>query len=405
MKQLSLFFILPFFSILFCCSSGGNDNSEKSIDGLEIIKVDLSKAREGKLSEFFEPEIEYIWLKDDVEGAQLGNLNKVFFREDKIFTLDIFGCKCIQIFDREGNFLSKIRAYGEGPKQYKDFDDATIVNNEVLLLGVVPPKLMWFSTEGEFLKEEKLKDFTGTGIYSENEKRYYFYSNPREPGAYFLQSVDSIFQDTLSTIPYNENRYYGSFSEKNSFKKSSNSIYFGMPFNDTIYQTHSGKLIPKIVFDFGQNAQNNEELKKMEENSNPLEELDFINKKAKLYFVPHQWFITESLLYSDFMYRGESFNVFFDRYNQIPYVLGRPINDDLNEGFDPFSINYQFNQAKVGTIISGKGLFDILQKKKAELGQEGFEEYVKGKGKNFAQAAFAAKDSENPVLIVYSVEK
>ncbi|WP_439489999.1 6-bladed beta-propeller [Algoriphagus sp.] len=400
----------PLFIILICtifvsCSSGNKENLAEGSDGLQIIKVDLSKAREGKLSEFFEPEIEYIWLRDDSEDSQLGNLNKVFFHEDKIFTLDIFGCKCIQIFDREGKYLSKIRAYGEGPKQYKDFDDATIVNNEVLLLGVVPPKLMWFSTEGEFLKEEKLKDFTGTGIYSENEKRYYFYSNPREPGAYFLQSVDSVFQDTLSTIPYNENRYYGSFSEKNSFKKSSNSIYFGMPFNDTIYQTHSGKLIPKIVFDFGQNAQNNEELKKLEENSNPLEELDFINKKAKLYFEAGHWFVNETFIYSVLHYEEKYFNLFFDRTTQRTHLLKGRISDDLNEGLDPYSIIHQFDDTKVGTRIPGKTLFKELQKKKAELGQEGFEEYVKGKGKNFAQAAFAAKDSENSVLIVYSVQK
>ncbi|MGX7835910.1 6-bladed beta-propeller, partial [Campylobacter fetus subsp. venerealis] len=84
------------------------------------------EAREGKLSEFFEPEIEYIWLKDDSEDSQLGNLNKVFFHEDKIFTLDIFGCKCIQIFDKSGSFLSKIHAYGDGPEKYMDFDDATV---------------------------------------------------------------------------------------------------------------------------------------------------------------------------------------------------------------------------------------------------------------------------------------
>lgn len=52
-----------------------------------------------------------------------------------------------------------------------------------------------------------------------------------------------------------------------------------------------------------------------------------------------------------------------------------------------------------------KTLFKILQEKKSELGQEAFEEFVKGKGKNFVQVAFAAKDSENPVLIVYAVKK
>jgi hypothetical protein len=81
------------------------------------------------------------------------------------------------------------------------------------------------------------------------------------------------------------------------------------------------------------------------------------------------------------------------------------ISDDPNEGLDPYYIIYQFDEVKVGVTYPCKTLFKILQEKKAELGQEGFEEFVKGKGKNFAQAAFAAIYSENPVLIVYTVKK
>jgi hypothetical protein len=113
MKNLCLFLLLVYSSVFISCSTSVETNSDQSSDGLEIIKVDLSEAREGKLSEFFEPEIEYIWLKDDSKDAQLGGLNKVFFYDDKIFTLDIFGCKCIKIFDSTGNYVSKIRAYGE----------------------------------------------------------------------------------------------------------------------------------------------------------------------------------------------------------------------------------------------------------------------------------------------------
>ena len=182
MKNLCLFLLPVYSSIFISCSTNVETNSYQSSDGLEIIKVDLSEAREGKLSEFFEPEIEYIWLKDDSEDAQLGDgLPKIFFHDGKIITLDIFGCHCVQIFDRSGKFLSKIRAYGEGPEKYLDFDDAIVVNNELLLLGVFPPKLMWFSLEGKFLREEKLAQQIGSGVFSEEDKRYYFHTSTRDP--------------------------------------------------------------------------------------------------------------------------------------------------------------------------------------------------------------------------------
>ena len=81
------------------------------------------------------------------------------------------------------------------------------------------------------------------------------------------------------------------------------------------------------------------------------------------------------------------------------------IKDDIDEGFDPYSTIYGFGGDKVGLKIPGRDLYEILQKKKEELGKEAFEQYKNGKGKNFAQAVFSAKDSENPVLIIYTPKK
>jgi len=406
MKHLSTFSLLLGILLFYgACTNTSSTESISSSDGLEIIKVDLSEAREGKLSEFFEPEIEYIWLKDDSEEAQVRGLNKIFFHEDKIFTLDIIGCHCIKIFDRSGKFLSKIRAYGEGPEKYLDFADAIIVNEEVLLLGVFPLKQMWFSLDGKFLREEKLAKHIGSAVFSEEDKRYYLHSKYRGPGEYFVESVDESFQDTIKFFPFHKAGFYGNLSGRNIFQKSKNSLYFAMPFNDTIYQVNAGKFIPKLAFDFGVYGRPIDELKRNSERLNLEQQLDFLNKNSQLYFVSSLWFITEFQLYSAFYYKAETYNVFFDRKSQMTRVIKGRISDDLNEGFDPYSIFNKFGSEKVGFNIHGKTLFKSLQKKKAELGQAGFEDYVRGKGKNFALTAFAAKDSENPVLIVYTVKK
>ena len=251
MKKLSFFLKLILILTLISCSKSEKSDFKGPNEGLETIKIDLSEAREGKISEFFEPEIEYIWLKDDLEDAQLsGGLHKIIFHEDKILTLDIFGCHCIKIFDKSGQYLSKIRAYGEGPEKYLEFDDAQIVNNELLLMGVFPPKLMWFSLGGDFLREEKLNEHIGSGVYSEEDLRYYFYSPFLGPEEYFLTSVNKSFQDTLRYFPFDLDGYSGGFSSRNNFIIS-DEIYLGRPFNDTILKLSEGQFEPKLFLDFG----------------------------------------------------------------------------------------------------------------------------------------------------------
>ena len=110
----------------------------------------------------------------------MGSLQKVFFQKDKIITLDVYDCECVKLFDMSGKYLSKIDAYGEGPGQYLEFDDAALVGNEIMFLGIYPPKLMWFDLDGKFLREEKLARPTDTGVFTEDEKRYYFFNDTRD---------------------------------------------------------------------------------------------------------------------------------------------------------------------------------------------------------------------------------
>tara|TARA_R110002020_G_scaffold146343_1_gene320938 strand:+ start:64718 stop:65995 length:1278 start_codon:yes stop_codon:yes gene_type:complete len=405
MKQIYAYLLFFFCGIFISCSSDDRSNSDQASDGLEIIKVDLSEARDGKLSEFFEPEIEYIWLKDDVEEGLLGReLSQIFFHDDRIYVMDIFGCQCIQIFDRSGKFLNKLRSYGEGTGQYLDFDGALVRNGEIMLVGVFPRKLMWFDLNGEFLREQKVSQRFGGAIYSDREKRYYLFNKASESGQFFIESVNESFEDTVQVIPFDPEIYYGSYSDRNNLKSFNGRIYFGQPFQDTIFIANDGNFIPKLVFDFGEYGQGQEEMIKIKENLEPLQQMEFLNNRAKLY-LSTIWHITDSQLYLKASHEKESYNIFYTREDNRTHVINDEFVNDLNESPHVNSFFYQFSEGKVGCTIPGKILFKDLQKKKAKLGQEGFEEYVKGKGKNFAQAAFAAKDSENPVLIVYTVKK
>ncbi|MCC5938079.1 MAG: 6-bladed beta-propeller [Lunatimonas sp.] len=380
---------------------GSCKQETKSDTGLEMISVDLSQLRTGKLSEFFKPEIEYIWLKDDTEDAHLyAGLHQIHFYQNRIYTLDIFGCTCIHIFDRSGNYLSKIKSYGEGPGQYLDFDAAAFVDGELVLLGIHPRKIMWFSLEGEYLREVSFREQLGPGVFSERDQRYYLYTPTREPGAYFVKSFDKSLKDTLNYFPYDPEKLYGHFSGRDFFQKSHENLYYGMAYSDTIYQIDEGVFVPKLVFDFGKYAQDLEEVKSLEGTEKAL---DFINNWAKLYF-RGQYLISEKQLYTMLVYEKTGINVFFDREHQQTHVIKDRIVDDIDGVFDPHYIIYTFEPGKVGIKVPGRDLYKTLLEKKERMSQSDYENWINTNGRNFAEIATEARESENPVLIVYTMK-
>jgi|GEM_PF-1127074 len=399
---LQVFFVLLISSISISCSSGDKANTGIAKDGLEIIKVDLAEAREGKLSEFFEPEIEYIWLKETTEEGLIGSgARKIFFHEEKIYLIETQGCKCIQIFDKSGNYLNKIEAFGDGSGQYLQFYGAIIKDDELMLSGVFPNKLMWFDLDGKFLREQKVEQQIGAAAYSDREKRYYFYTNASEKGEYFFESLN---EDSVKSVPFDANTFYGYYSGASTLQEQGEKIFFGMPLQDTIYEANKSQLTARYVWDFGKYGQDIKQFKKYDVEVNPMDYIKFLNSEAKLYF-EESWFILEKLLISSFRHEGDSYLMVYDRINRQPNLITKLLINDLDEIYVYANIFIQFSERRIGAAFPGKTLYKELEKKKAALGQKGYEEYINGKGKNFAKAAFAAKDSENPVLIVYTVKK
>ncbi|EON78517.1 hypothetical protein ADIS_0986 [Lunatimonas lonarensis] len=366
---------------------------------MEIISVDLSQSRSGKLSEFFEPHIEYIWLEDKEDEAHLtSGLQEIHFYQNRIFTLDIFGCKCIQIFDKSGKYLARIKAYGEGPGEYLDFDAAAFVDGELVLLGVFPRKIMWFNLDGEFLRELSFRERLGPGVFSDHDQRYYLYTPTREPDGYFVKSFDKSLQDEMNYFPYDPERFYFEDSGRDYFKKSQDHLYYGMTFWDTIYQVEDGHFIPKLAFDFGKYGQNPDDLKNMDD---IMQRLDFLNNQTKMYFYS-RYFLTEKQLYTVLTYENKGYSLFFDRENQKSHVIKGRLLNDIDGGYDPEGFAYNFTPRKIGLKVPGKTLYKELLEKKEAMGRAEFETWAKNQGLNFTTTVLAAKDSENPVLMVYT---
>ncbi len=395
---------LPIFIGFFSCQ---NQVVEDSVnDGIEIITVDLSKATDGKLSDFVEGEIEYIWLSDENEAGQVGGFNqKIFFHQNRIFVLDVFGCKCIKIFNRDGEYLTEISRYGEGPGEYLEFDDAIIHDEELILFGVFPHKIMWFTLEGEFLREKKLDEYLGAGRFDAINEQYLFdFPFSKEPGKHQLKLISEDFQDTTSFFPYDEKRYYGNSGSRENFRKNNLEVFYSRPYSDTIYQIGKEGPRPRFVFDFGEYGQQTDVLKANSQNMGQVEFLDFLNKEAGLSFIPFSWFVTNSNLYARFSSRGKLIHVRYDRLRGEVFVADGLIEDDIHSGYNTYGFIHQFEDYKYGIQLPGKSLYEILETKKSELNNSEYLEYVNGKGKALGEVAAEARNSENPVLLIYTLK-
>jgi hypothetical protein len=258
---------------------------------------------------------------------------------------------------------------------------------------------MWFNLDGEFLRELSFRERLGPGVFSEQDERYYLYTPTREPDGFFVKSFDKLFSDTLSYFPYDPERYYFEDSGRDYFKKSQDHLYYGMTFWDTIYQVKEGRFVPKIAFNFGKYAQNPEDLKNMDD---IVKRLDFLNNQTKMYFHT-RYFLTEKKLYTVLTYENKGYSLFFDRESQQSHVIEGKLLDDIDGGYDPYGFVFDFTPGKVGLLIPGKDLYKELMAKKETMGKAEFEDWISHKGKNFARTALAARHSENPVLIVYTM--
>ncbi len=213
----------------------------------------------------------------------------------------------------------------------------------------------------------------------------------------FCQKLRQITQGYPNLFPIRSGKTVWAFLRKEFFsEKPGKSLFWNDIFG---YDLSDGKFSPNLVFDFGKYAQDPEEIKSLEGID---EGLDFINYKAKLYF-RSQYLISEKQFYTKLVYERKGINIFFDRERQKTHVINVGIIDDIDGAYDPHMIIYSFEPGKVGLKVPGRDLYKTLMEKKESMSQADYENWITTKGKNFAKIAIAARESENPVLIVYTM--
>lgn len=231
-------------------------NEKKSDTNLneQVIEIDLSDAREAKLSEFFES-VSYTLL-DYSDEQPIVNPFKVVVTKDAYFvesreTVKVF------VFDKAGQLENVIGQFGDGPGEIRLIDGLFVNGDTVRIDSEYANKYVLFTKEGEFIKEDKLS-YRASAIYESDFNLYYFqHGEGDEQWTYVREDENPLDpgQSVKGYLPLRDgfDKFLG-FNGYDGFLKDpqTGEFFYNEP-NDYVVQNFDseGYLRKTIRFDFG----------------------------------------------------------------------------------------------------------------------------------------------------------
>ncbi|GAB6012835.1 6-bladed beta-propeller [Viscerimonas tarda] len=182
------------------------------------------------------------------EKSLLRDITRICMDGDTIFIFDK-SLKKVVVFESSGKYLTQIHRVGQGPKEYIQVIDFCVdkENKQIILLCDRPYKAMFFSYNGDFIKETKTDKF----YYQIMADRDHIYceSSPLESNGN-LVLMDKNFQtdkNLLEAIHTKQDNVF--FSKGNTLTKTTG-IYYTRQFDNNIYEIRDGEVYKKYTIDF-----------------------------------------------------------------------------------------------------------------------------------------------------------
>lgn len=230
----------------------GEKEPDRSFE--QLVQVDLSEAREAKLSEFFQS-VNYTLL-DYSDENPIVNAFKVVVTEVAYFVESRETAK-VFVFDKAGQLENVIGQYGDGPGEIRLIDGLFVYGDTVRIDSEYANKYVLFTKEGEFIKEDKLS-YRASAIYEKDFNLYYFQHGEGPEQWTYIREGNNM------TVPYKLVEGYlplrdgfEKFLEFNGYDgfmkdPQTGEFYYNEP-NDYLVQhfDSDGYLKRTISFDFG----------------------------------------------------------------------------------------------------------------------------------------------------------
>ena len=259
-------YLLTILLTLASCNGGSSDKEFPTInkveDHIKIIKIPKEILSSNKKEVLFDPSLvvkdfDIVALETTPE-ALVGNIDKLFFNDEKIFVIDRRVAKSIFIFKQNGEFISKIDRVGRGPTEYFEIWDATIDKSEkhIIIQDLEGRKFQYYDYNGDYLFKKKMP-FLFTSFEILDSATMVFYTsrsyNIDFPGLHHKADITIGKVEGTVDFIHKSKTYRDDFTYSNRSHRISNfnnHVNFNPRYNDTIFKITNNRLIAEYVLDF-----------------------------------------------------------------------------------------------------------------------------------------------------------
>ncbi len=382
----NLFDLILIICLFITSCSGGN---EQSTQGEEVISL----AKESfNLTEDFFSQISLVPLQT-TEQALIRDIDAVSMAGDTLFLLDRGQLK-VFIYLVNGKFVNAIQDIGNGPKEYSSISDITVHNGSLAVLCDVPYKIMYYTYDGKFVKEQSLTDYWE--CFASIGKRFCLYRSGRLGERTInifdeLGGIETILPQPNGRFVAREAKSVGTIITYGSGKllTHTHDVFFTWPFDYTIYTIKNGKPHPCYTIDFGAQTLPDELLK--EEISNN-EFLRICDKKKYIYN------IADIVANEDYLFfKTNPWLFILDRKERNLMSCGMLKNGLGLYNFRYLPVNGSEKLVQIYSVSLFKSqLESVIQQDKLPKTQL---------GKAAARIFNEIEDEDNPVLVFYQLPK
>jgi hypothetical protein len=357
----------------------------------ERIAVDVEKIDAVKFSSF-RSSYKIIRL-ETLSESLIKDINRIIVYGNKFFIFDK-AQKSIFIFSEEGKFIDKILSIGKGPGEYMQISDFTIdtLNSQIVVSADRPYKFMYYSLEGNFIREESsenrwFKSISSIGghlvLYNRSSKhlrddyKIYF----KEPGKKGYNKF----------LPYERGGLCG-IVPSNQYLNQSRSLYFIEPYNDTVYRVEEHNISPIYYIDFGDKKLPKEVKQKLNNIGTSISSYQMILGEDKYVYNVSNFRETNNYI---FFMADPFYQVIYSKKEKRSYVY-KFFNDDITG----LPVNIFAHSGTDNTVINiiEPGFFKNFLNLPHQFGEQ-FKDFPELKRKYID-----VDKMDNPLLVIYTLK-
>lgn len=382
MKNKSLLFIIILLHQISC------NKVESTFTSNRYLTLDVNNIVEYNYSSLFDTC--FVIPLETKEDSYIGKIDKVIVTDRSIIILDSRMAKSIFFYNLNGNLEKVISKLGEGPTEYMHPANISVAQNgeELILLDSRGMKVIFYSIDGEYIKEIKLSpEQTYADLISEGESIYItgadFYNKFKNVG---VLNKDFVFQSSISTTSTDDLWIVNGMKTNYLFEKASGKgFYYKGWYTNRILEIVDNNVVEDIQITFSKNAF-------QFDSNNSMEAKEFIKRLSdeETYITSNHIIDGKYYMLFDILKGSKSYLGVWNKKSDKAY-LASFLQNDMDGVFPKISSIFPFNSNSNYFITMIYP--DYFNDKK----QNGF---LDGKYKKLLEGIDVV-DEDNPILFIY----